>query len=146
MTRTTLRLASLALALVAMPGCLGTRSGHPDVIGSRNVQEFSRTDTAEATAWRRVLIGAPRPRVRGYVKSMPVKFSGHRQTAHIHFVYDTDFKLIGRVSSHGDTFRIDRRGDEHHEGSYKLEHAALLLLEADADDEVKLTSMPDPRR
>ena len=98
MTCHTLRLASLTLALVAAtPGCLGTRSGHPDEIGSRNVQEFSRTDTAEPTEWSRVLIGAPRPRVRGYVKSMPVAFGGHREEGRVHFVYGPDFNLVGRV-------------------------------------------------
>lgn len=146
MTRHCLRLASLALALVATtPGCLGTRTGHPDEIGTRNVREFSRTDSAEATEWQRVLIGAPRPKVRGYVKSSPVTL-GHRQEGRIHFVYDPDFRLVGRVSPRGETQRIDARGDEHHEGSFKLEHAVLLLLGGAANDEVKLTSMPNPRR
>lgn len=145
MTRPTLRLASLALALVVTPGCLGTRSGHPDEIGSRNVQEFTRSDTAEPTSWRRVLIGMGRPKVRGYVKSLPVPLRGHREVAHIHFVYDPDFALVGRVSSNGETYRIDRRGDERHEGNFKLEHAVLLLLGAEADDVVKLASMPNPR-
>lgn len=144
MTPSTLRLASLALALVATPGCLGTRTGRPDQLGSRNVQEFSRSDTAPPTEWQRVLIGAPRPKVRGYVKSTPVTL-GRREEGRIHFVYDPDFNLVGRVSPRGETQRIDARGDEHHEGSFKLEHAVLLLLGGGADDVVKLTSMPDPR-
>lgn len=141
-----LRFASFALALVVTtPGCLDTRTGHPDEIGTRNVQEFSRTDSAAPAEWQRVLIGAPRPKVRGYVKSTPI-ILGHRQEGRLHFVYDPDFRLVGRVSPRGETQRIDARGDEHHEGSFKLDHAVLLLLGGAADDEVKLTSMPDPRR
>lgn len=145
MTRTTtLRLASLGLALVTA-GCLGTRTGHPEHIGSRNVQEFSRTDKAEPTLWRRVLIGAPRPKVRGYVQSSRVDL-GRREEGSFHFVYDPDFTLVGRVSPRGETYRIDARGDERRQGSFMLEHAVLLLLDGGADDEVKLVTMPEPRR
>ncbi|MBX3470081.1 MAG: hypothetical protein KF878_24660 [Planctomycetes bacterium] len=144
-TSTTLRLAGLALALVAAAGCAGTRTGHPDRIGSRNVQEFSRFDRAEPVSWRRVLVGVPRPRVRGYVKSARVDFE-HREEGLVHFIYDSDFKLIGRVSPRGETLRIDRDGRERREGSFRVEHAVLLLLNAGREEEVKLAPMPDPRR
>ncbi|MCO5167699.1 MAG: hypothetical protein M9894_15235 [Planctomycetes bacterium] len=145
-TSTTLRLAGLALALAAAPGCMGTRTGHPDQIGSRNVEEFSRFDRAEPVAWRRVLVGVPRPRVRGYVKSTKVAYKGERDEGLIHFVYDSDFRLVGRVSPQGETRRIDARGGERREGSFRIEDAVLLLLNAGRAEEVKLAPMPEPRR
>lgn len=133
----------LVLVLVA-PGCLGTRHGRPERIGTRNVQEFSRSDLAEPIEWRRVLVGAPRPKVRGYVKTTTVELR-RRAESSFHFVYDSDFQLVGRVSSTGETRRIDADGRETAEGSYSLEHAALVLLGGSREDQVTLAPMPDPR-
>lgn len=143
MTRHPITRLALVLVLAAAPGCLGTRTGRPEVIGSRNVKAFTRTDRADATRWARVLIGAPKPKIRGYVRSVPV--SERRDQGLLHFVYDPDFRLVGRVSPTGVTKRIDLKGREHDEGHFSLELACLLLLGAGKEEEVKLTSMPDPR-
>jgi hypothetical protein len=135
----------LALALVlAAPGCLGTRHGRPERIGTRNVQEFSRADLAEPIQWRRVLVGAPRPKVRGYVKTSTVEVA-RRTDSSFHFVYDSDFHLVGRISSTGETRRIDADGAETSEGSYALEHGVLVLLGGAREDTVTLAPMPSPR-
>lgn len=142
--KTISRLA-LAAALALAPGCLGTRTGRPERIGTRNVAEFSRSDAAEPTAWLRVLVGGARPRVRGYVKSTPIELE-RREQGRLHWVYDQAFVLVGRVSPRGETMRIDDDGNETYTGSYKLEHAVLMLLGGGREDEVKLSPMPNPRR
>lgn len=139
------RLALMAALALALPGCLGTRTGRPERIGTRNVQEFTRSDTADPTAWLRVLVGGARPRVRGYVKSTTIQLE-RREQGRLHFIYDQAFVLVGRVSPRGETMRIDDEGNETYTGSYKLEHAVLMLLGGGREDEVKLAPMPTPRR
>ncbi len=143
--RRPLLLALGLLACAGAPGCLGTRHGHPDTIGSRNVKPFGRADAAPARAWRQVLIGQPRPAVRGYLRTESVQAGRDgRETREVHWIYDHDFKLRGQVSSEGVTVRIDHRGAEHREGAHDLRNAVRLVLGAAARDELQLAPMPDP--
>jgi hypothetical protein len=141
-----LSLGLLLLALAPLPGCLGYRTGRPERIASQSIHPRGRLDRPAAVEWRQVLIGTPpHATVRGYVRSDEVPLEGSRETATTHLVYDRDFRLVGRCSPVGQTYRIDVAGGEHPQGNLPLDVACLLLLEADKTDEVHLAAMPAPR-
>jgi hypothetical protein len=68
--------------------------------------------------------------------------SGHARGSHV--VYDTQFKVIGRISANGLTVRITRRGEER-VGGFAVPHALLRLHLRSKATEVSLKSMPSPR-
>lgn len=136
----TLRLVLLALLVVPAAGCVGTRHGHPDVL---NTVEEQTPIAPAAYRWQQALVGDARPKVLGYVKTLQHRV-GYRQDAESHMVYDLDFQLVGRISSRGETVRIDPKGRETVVGSYSDDKAVLLLLTGDLAVYIKLVPMVEP--
>lgn len=136
----TLRLVLLALLIVPAAGCIGTRHGRPELIGTVEQQ----TPLAPKDyAWQQALIGDVRPKVLGYVKTLEHRV-GYRQTAQTHMVYDLDFQIVGRISSRGETVRISPKGQETVVGSFADDKAVLLLLTGNLGQYVKLIPMVEP--
>lgn len=135
------RHASFAVVFaVLLTGCLGVHNGLPEERGPRNVQAHEREDKASPARWRQVLLGSPpRPLHVGYLRTVT---EGLARGSHV--VYDTQFKVIGRISANGMTTRITSRGEER-VGGFAVPHALLRLHMRSKGTEVSLKPMPAPR-
>jgi hypothetical protein len=136
----TLRLLLVALLVVPAAGCIGTRHGRPETIGTVE-QQTPLAPTAYR--WQQALIGDARPKVLGYVKTLRHQV-GYRQYAESHMVYDLDFQLVGRISTRGETRKISPKGQETSVGSFSDDKAVLFLLTGDVAVYIKLVPMVEP--
>lgn len=128
------------LLSLLLTGCLGVNTGRPEGRGARNVKSTTRKDVAVAIDWSQILLGAgPKAKLMGYLKTMPTA------DGRTHWVYDTQFKLVGRVSPRGQTIAIRRNGREVTEGHFGLRHAMLKLFGHDKDRPITFRVMPPPQ-
>jgi hypothetical protein len=128
----------LLLALVAsllMTGCLGTYTGDPEARGPRNIKPRTRPDLAKRVKWRQIHLGAgKRALLLGYVK-----------TTSANYIYDANFKLVGRVSPSGQVLRIHLNGREENKGNYSLDLAVLTVFGYTERKTVVFSYMEAPR-
>lgn len=136
-------LALLALLLVALPGCLATRSGRPEHTSSRHIQPRGPQDQARPVRWRRILMGAGSRQAHvGYLRSDAVSPGLDPQL--VHSVYDLNMERVGRMSPSGRTYRQDEFEREQELGLFSLEQGLLSIWGRTEDDLVTLVPMPPP--
>lgn len=90
-------------------------------------------------------MGVPRPKLRGYVKTVPLDVGVRDERPEMYLVYDDDFTLVGRISPRGEVVRLEVRGDETNLGTFYLPKGILLLLTGDLGQELTLAAMPAPQ-
>jgi len=146
MERTTppspLRLLAVAAAALAT-GCLGHHHGDPYDYEAPQTRIRANVRTPEVAkapvTWKRIILGSPpRQRIAGYLETESFG-SGQR------WIYDRDFRLVGRISPAGLSFRYDPFGREVPLGSYDLEFSILSIFERSEDVEVSFRRVPPPR-
>lgn len=135
---------AVAVFVAVQAGCVGVRNEKVEVHTDSYRAPVGRSDEAKPVLWRQIELGyRPRTTPLGFLKTEEV--DGGEQ----HWVYGTQFELIGQVSPRGRTIRFDRRGYtevEVEEGSYLLRHALLKLFGHTKDRGLQLEPMPSPEQ
>ena len=128
---------------VGAAGCLNTHNGVPQQGPQVTRRARGPLDAARPIAWRQVYVGSGSDAVhRGYLNEIPVLDGA----TYVHYVYDPDFNLRGRIHARGQTFQINRDGEAREVGVFDLDNALLRLYGYEDARYVDLRPMPPPRR
>lgn len=140
-------LLSAVIGLLAT-GCLNTRNGPPIKPGQKPLiltqQRVPGMNGQVPDNWRRVFVGeiATRPRLEGYMRTAVTPHDDHKLV--LHWVYDSQFQLVGVMTDVGKTTRYNRKGEPSYLGTLATDQGLLALLGHDKLEPIHLVDMPAP--